>query len=127
MDEHRKKVFVVEDDEHISKVYEMKLSQVGLVSSFEKTGEGAVARIAAERPDLIVLDMMLPKKDGFAVLEEIKKDPTLAQIPVLVLSNLGQQSDRDHALELGAKEYLIKVEHSMQEVVDKVKQYLGIA
>jgi len=68
---------------------------------------------------------MLPKKDGFWVLEQMGKNPDLVKIPVVVLSNLGQQSDQDRALELGAKEYLVKVDTSIQDVVDKVKGYLG--
>ncbi len=119
-----KKIFIVEDDDHVSKVYELKFSKEGFETSFEKTGEDAVSRIAAEKPDLIILDLMLPKRNGFAILEEIKKNPDIASIPVLILSNLGQKGDQDRALALGAKEYLVKVNHSMQEVVDKAKSYL---
>lgn len=121
----KKKVMIVEDDEHISRVYEIKLDKEGIVSSLVRDGEEAVAKIVAEKPDLILLDLMIPKKDGFWVLGEIKKNSETAHIPVLVLSNLGQKSDQDRALELGAKEYLVKVDTSIQEVVDKVKGYLG--
>ncbi|MFA5997412.1 MAG: response regulator [Candidatus Paceibacterota bacterium] len=120
-----KKVMIVEDDEHISRVYEIKLAKEGLTSLTVRDGEEAVAKIASERPDLILLDLMLPKKDGFWVLEQMGKNPDLVKIPVVVLSNLGQQSDQDRALELGAKEYLVKVDTSIQDVVDKVKGYLG--
>ncbi|MCK9344630.1 MAG: response regulator [Candidatus Pacebacteria bacterium] len=125
MDENKKKVMIVEDDEHISRVYEIKLAKEGIVSSLARDGEEAVTKIIAEKPNLILLDLMIPKKDGFVVLEEIKKNPEVAGIPVVVLSNLGQQSDQDRALALGAKEYLVKVNTSIQEVVDKVKGYLA--
>jgi len=125
MDENKKKVMIVEDDEHISRVYEIKLAKEGIVSSLARDGEEAVTKIIAEKPNLILLDLMIPKKDGFVVLEEIKKNPEVAGIPVVVLSNLGQQSDQDRALALGAKEYLVKVNTSIQEVVDKVKNYLA--
>ncbi len=116
---------IVEDDEHISKVYEIKLAKEGIESSLAKDGEEAVAKITSEKPDLIILDLMIPKKDGFEVLEEIKKNPDTAGIPVIVLSNLGQQTDQDRALHLGANEYLVKVDNPIQEVINKVKGYLA--
>lgn len=115
---------IVEDDEHISKVYEIKIAKEGFATSLAVDGEEAVAKITAEKPDLILLDLMLPKKDGFGVLEEIKKNPELVNIPVIILSNLGQKSDQDRALALGANEYLVKVDYSIQEVIDKAKGYL---
>ena len=125
MDTNKKKVMIVEDDEHISKVYEIKLAKEGYATSLAVDGDEAVAKITSEKPDLILLDLMIPKKDGFGVLEDIKKVPELASIPVIVLSNLGQQSDQDRALGLGANEYLVKVDYPIQEVVDRIKGYLG--
>lgn len=120
-----KKVIIVEDDEHIAKVYEIKLAKEGIVASVARDGEEAVTKILTERPDLVILDLMVPKKDGFAVLEEIKRDQSVARIPVIVLSNLGQQKDQERAMALGASEYLIKVDYPIQEVINKVKGYLG--
>ena len=125
MDTNKKKVMIVEDDEHISKVYEIKLAKEGYATSLAVDGDEAVAKITSEKPDLILLDLMIPKKDGFGVLEDIKKVPELASIPVIVLSNLGQQSDQDRALGLGANEYLVKVDYPIQEEVDRIKGYLG--
>lgn len=124
MNETTKKVMIVEDDEHISKVYEIKFAKEGISTSVARDGEDAVVKITAEKPSLIILDLMIPKKDGFWVLEEIKKNPDLATIPVLVLSNLGQKSDQDRALGLGANEYLVKVDFSIQDIIEKVKGYL---
>lgn len=116
---------IVEDDEHISKVYEIKFAREGFAVSVARDGIEAVTKIAAEKPDIILLDLMVPKKDGFGVLEDIKKIPELVHIPVLVLSNLGQKSDQERALGLGANEYLVKVDHPIQDVVEKVKGYMA--
>ncbi len=125
MDSHpKKKILIIEDDEHIARVYSMKFAKEGYDTILAIDGEEGVEKIITEKPDLIVLDMMLPKKDGFFVLEEVKKNPALANVRILIISNLGQKTDQDRALALGANEYLVKVESSMQEVIDKVKSYL---
>lgn len=125
MDTNKKKIMVVEDDEHISKVYEIKFAKEGINVVLARDGEEAVVKITAEKPDVILLDLMIPKKDGFGVLEEIKKNPELVNIPVIILSNLGQKSDQDRALALGANEYLVKVDYSIQDVISKAMGYLG--
>lgn len=124
MDTNKKKIMVVEDDEHISKVYEIKFAKEGIDVVLARDGEEAVVKITAEKPDVILLDLMIPKKDGFGVLEEIKKNPELVNIPVIILSNLGQKTDQDRALALGANEYLVKVDYSIQDVINKAKGYL---
>lgn len=126
MDTPQKKVVIVEDDDHISKVYEIKFAKEGIKAVVARDGEEGVAVILAEKPDMIILDLMVPKKDGFAVLEEIKKSPDIVNTPVIVLSNLGQKVDQERALALGANEYLVKVNQPIQEIIDKVKNYLGI-
>ncbi|HAS85003.1 MAG TPA: response regulator [Candidatus Yonathbacteria bacterium] len=124
MDEHKKKILIIEDDEHVSRVYEMKFLKEGYNTVLVANGEQAVEKVKSERPNLIILDLMVPKKDGFAILEEIKKNPSTAGIPVLVLSNLGGKDDQKRAVELGANDYMVKVENSMQEVIDRAKSYL---
>ena len=123
-EKQKKKILIIEDDEHISRIYEAKFSQEGVETVVVQSGEEAVASVRKEEPNLIILDIMLPKKDGFMILEEIKQDSKLASIPVLVISNLGQESDKERAFELGAKEYMVKVEYPVQEVIDKIKEYL---
>lgn len=125
MKKNNKKVMIVEDDEHIAKVYQVMFVKDGIDTSLARDGEEAVKKITSEKPDLILLDLMLPKKDGFGVLEDIKKNPALAKIPVIVLSNLGQEKDQERALALGANEYLIKVNYPIQYIIDKVKGYLA--
>ncbi|MFZ2303609.1 MAG: response regulator [Minisyncoccia bacterium] len=124
MDEHKKKILIIEDDEHVSRVYEMKFSKEGYNTVLVASGDQAVEKVVSEKPNLIILDLMVPKKDGFVVLEEIKNNPNIANIPVLVLSNLGGKGDQERALAFGANEYMVKVENSMQEVIDRAKKYL---
>lgn len=124
MTQNKKKILVIEDDEHIAKVYEMKFAKEGYDVTLAFSGERGIEKLATERPDLIILDIMLPNKDGFFVLEELKKNPDFSVIPVLAISNLGQQKDQERAIALGAKEYLVKVEYSMREIIDRAKKYL---
>ncbi len=125
MAEGRKKVLIIEDDDHISKVYEIKLSKENVDTVVARDGEEGVKMVASEKPDLVLLDLMIPKKDGFTVLEEVKKTDLGKTIPILVLSNLGQQGDIERAVSMGAADYFIKVNLSIQEVIDKVKGYLN--
>lgn len=124
MPDTKKKLLIIEDDEHVSRVYDVKFTHEGYQTVFAKNGNEALEKIALEKPDLIILDLMIPGKDGFAVLEEVKQNQELAAIPIIILSNLGQPSDQERALALGAREYLVKVDYSMQEVINKVKSYL---
>jgi len=123
MNEIKKKILIVEDDEHILRIYELKFAKEGYTTSIVTSGDEAVGKIIAEKPDLIILDLMIPRKDGFEILEELKNNPETMAIPVLVLSNLGSEMDISRALGLGAIGYMIKVNHSFQEVVDNVKNY----
>ena len=124
MGEHKKKILIIEDDEHISRVYEMRFLKDGYNTVLVANGEQAVEKVTSEKPNLIILDLMVPRKDGFAILEEIKKNPSTASIPVLVLSNLGGKDDQKRALGLGANDYMVKVENSMQEVIERAKKFL---
>ena len=124
MENSKKKILVIEDDVHISKIYEMKFSKEGYDTVFLTTGDLALEKIHSDKPDLIVLDLMVPKKDGFTILEEIKEDPDLLKIPLIVLSNLGGSKDQERAMSLGANEYMVKVNYSMKEVVERAKSYL---
>lgn len=120
-----KNILIIEDDEQVARVYRVKLEQDGIKSATAGDGEEGLRKIISEKPDLVLLDLMLPKEDGFWVLEELKKKPELKKIPVIVLSNLGQKGDEERALGLGAKDYMIKTDVSIKEVVDKVKKFLG--
>jgi CheY-like chemotaxis protein len=87
-------------------------------------GEEALKRLETEKPDLVLLDLILPGIDGFEVLAKIKQDPSLTSIPVIILSNLGQKEDVDRGLKLGATDYLIKAYFTPKEIVEKVRGVL---
>ena len=118
------KILIVEDKKILSKVLEEKFKKENFNVSIAMDGEEVMSLAKKNNPDLILLDLILPKKSGFEVLGELKADPELKMIPVIVLSNLGQDEEIKNALSLGAVDYLVKTEHPINEVVEKVKQNL---
>ena len=118
-----KRILVIEDDEQISHVYSINLKKMGLDFEVLIDGEAGLKKASTWKPDLVLLDLMLQGKDGFWFLEERKKKPELMKIPVIVLSNLGQEQDKKRALDLGAAEYLVKADMSIKQVMDKVTEY----
>jgi DNA-binding response OmpR family regulator len=118
-------VLVVEDEGFLSQALRDNLEAANCVVDIVENGEDALQHINAHRPNLIILDLLLPKKDGFAVLEEVKKSPELRAIPVVVLSNLGGDAEIKRALELGANDYFVKSQHPIGVVVGRIKQYLS--
>ena len=117
------KILLIEDEEILGDVLKEKLEQEKFVVELARDGEDGLAK-AAQAPDLILLDLILPKKDGFEVLRQLKSNPTLKMIPVVVLSNLGQDEEIKKALQLGAVDYMVKAQHPIDEVVEKVKRQL---
>lgn len=120
----KSKVLLAEDDKFISKAYGNGLEQAGFEVFVAPDGIKAEKMIKEHKPDLVLLDLVLPEKDGFDVLKKIKKDKKLKDIPVLALSNLGQDSDIEKCKELGVEDYLVKTDYTMKKVVDKVRSYL---
>lgn len=118
------KIVLAEDDQFISRAYTDGLRRAGYEVVTAMDGNAAIAIIKAEKPDIILLDIIMPEKNGFEVIEEIKKDPELSAIPIIVLSNLGQDTDIQKGRDLGANDYFIKSNLSMAEVVAKVEQHL---
>ena len=118
------KILLSEDDKFISRAYTDGLTRAGFSVITAYDGEEALEKIKNENPDLILLDLIMPTKNGFEVLEEIKKDKELSKIPIVILSNLGQDTDIQKGRDLGAEDYLIKSNFSMSEVVGKIKKYL---
>lgn len=119
-----KKILFIEDEPTLQKSLEKALKERGyrLVSAID--GEAGVMVAKKEMPDLILLDLVLPKKDGFEVLEELKADEKTAKIPVIILTNLEGNQDVDRALELGATTYLVKANYELEDVVAKVEKIL---
>lgn len=118
-------VLLVEDDEMLHSMYIQKFTREGYEVLSGYNGAEGVQLAAEHKPDIILLDIIMPKMDGFAALKKIKKDPTTAEIPVILLTNLGQEEDIRKGKELGAADYFIKANHTPQEVVDKVKEVIG--
>jgi DNA-binding response OmpR family regulator len=118
-------LLLVEDDKFISRAYKDGLEREGFDVDTAFDGVEAMEKIRASSPSLVLLDLILPEKDGFAVLEEVRLDESLKHVPIIILSNLGQESDIEKGRSLGALDYLIKADVSMKDVIEKVKFHLA--
>ncbi len=116
-------ILVAEDDKFLMKIYQTKLAKEGFNVLAAHDGEEALKITETQTPKLILLDLIMPKKTGFEVLAELKKNPKTAGIPVLIFSNLGQNSDVEKGLQLGAADYVIKSNLSITEVIEKIRKY----
>lgn len=119
-------VLVVEDDVFLSGIYQKKFEMENFRVFTADNGEKAITEAKKKKPDIILLDILLPKLDGFAVLEKLKSDPEVKNIPVILLTNLGQKDDVEKGLEAGAADYLIKAHFKPSEVVEKVRSVLHL-
>lgn len=119
-----KKILFIEDEPALQETLGdfLRSSGFSVISAFDGLSGAEMAE--KEKPDLILLDLILPKKDGFEVLVDIKKNPTTAVIPVVVLTNLESAEDIDRALEGGASAYLVKTNYRLEDVLEKVKNLL---
>lgn len=120
-----KRLLIIEDEEIILELMRRKLIEEGYEVSVARNGEEGLKVMRQTKPNLILLDIVMPKIDGFGVMEEMGKDEDLKGIPVIIISNSGQPVDLDKARDLGAKDWLIKTEFDPQEVVDKVKKQIN--
>ncbi len=117
-------ILIVEDEEFLVRAIKDNLVSEGYTVSVAMDGDAVFDEIKKKKPSLILLDLLLPKKNGFDVLRDIKADPEWQLIPVIILSNFGDDSEIKRGLELGASDYFVKSQHPIQEVMDKVKEYL---
>lgn len=118
------KILIAEDDKFLSKILQTKLTKVGYSLILANDGQEAIDLARSEKPVLVLLDLIMPNKNGFEVLEEAKADPELSQIPIVILSNLGQDEDIKRGMDLGAKDYIVKANISIDKVVEKIDEYL---
>ena len=122
------KILIAEDEKILARVLKDEFESEGINVVLAETGKAAlkIMKSKANRPDLVLLDLLMPVMDGFAVLEEASKDKTnnLRDIPIVVLSNLGQDQEIKRAMNLGAIDYFVKAQHPILEVVERVKEYL---
>ena len=120
-----KTILVVEDEVALQDALKQSFEGAGytIVQAFD--GEEAAVKLTETKPDLVLLDLILPKKHGFDVLKEMKSNDATKHIPVLVLTNLEESEDVMKSIELGARGYLIKANYALKEVLAKVKEVLG--
>ena len=121
MADTKKNIMIIEDDKFLSSLIEARLEKDSFGVSQAFDGDEAIKLLREGKPDLIVLDLIMPKVSGFEVLEAISLDPQLNKIPVVILSNLAQDSDIEKAKSLGATEYFVKVRVSIDDLINKVR------
>ena len=120
-----KKVLIVEDDPMLSEIYTKKFEISGFEVSLAKTGLEAVESAKKIKPDLILLDLVLPEIDGFEVLKRIRQEDSLKEVKIIISSNLSQEDERQKAEDLGANGFITKASFTPQEMVNKVQEVLG--
>lgn len=120
-----KKILILEDEEILLHLLKKKLTQKGYQVLIARDGEEGSKLIREVIPDLILLDLLLPKKRGFEIMEELAKEEKLKEIPVIVISNSGEREELERAKNLGAKDWLIKTEFDPQRVIEKVVKQIG--
>jgi DNA-binding response OmpR family regulator len=122
---YMKKILFIEDESALQKTFGELLKQEGYEMFSALDGEVGLKLAETKKPDLILLDLILPRIHGFEVLKKIKENEETKNIPVIVLTNLERIEDVDRALELGATTYLVKARYSLEEVMEKIKKALG--
>ncbi|MDD4062391.1 MAG: response regulator [Candidatus Pacebacteria bacterium] len=115
------KILVVEDDKFLRELITQKLAREGYDVVGAVDGEDGVVKVKENKPDIVLLDLILPGIDGFEVLAKIKEDEELSDIPVIILSNLGQRDDVDRGIKLGATDFLIKAHFTPSEIIEKIE------
>ena len=119
------KILIIEDDFFLLSMYAAKFNLENFEVIIAEDGEKGLKLAFKELPDVILLDIFLPKKNGFDVLKELKSDESAKKIPVILLTNLSQKAEIEQGLSLGAEDYLIKAHFMPSEVVEKIKKVIG--
>jgi len=117
----QKQILLVEDDAFLVDIYTTKLNEEGFAVEVAKTGEEALKKLEKIKPDLILLDIVLPGIDGWEILKKVKADPKLKNIQVVILSNLGRKEEVEKGINLGSVKYLVKANYTPTEVVEEIK------
>lgn len=123
---HPKRILLVEDDDSLASVYTTRLQAEGFDIRRVADGEEALASARTYKPDLVVLDVMMPKVSGFDVLDILRNTPETANVKVIMLTALSQESDQERAKQLGADDYLVKSQVVISDVVDRIRHHLGV-
>jgi len=119
-------IVLVEDDPFLAEIYVLRLEREGFKVIHARSGEEGLKNVLETKPSLVLLDLVLPKMDGFSVLKELKANAATRAIPVVILTNLGEESDMEKGKKLGAADYVIKAHLTPSEVAKKVKQILNL-
>lgn len=122
--DRKKRILSIEDEPILQKIFTDMITKEGYEVISALDGEAGLQLARTKNPDLILLDLVLPKKHGFEVLRILKNDQKMKDIPIIVLTNLGEIQDIDRALNLGATTYLVKANYSLEEVIKKIKEEL---
>lgn len=121
-----KKILLIEDDPFLRNLMMIKLQKEGFNVSEAFDGEDGLAKASKIKPALVLLDLILPGIDGFEVLRQLKSNPALNSIPVIILSNLGSRTDIEKGVKMGAYDFMIKAHFTPEEIVEKIKNALAI-
>ena len=119
-----KKILLAEDDQFIVDIYTTKLKQAGFIVEVAEDGEEALKKIKEKKPDLLLLDIVLPTMNGWEILRAIRQSKDLKDLPVIILSNLYQKEEVERGMKFGVLKYMIKAHHTPSEVVEEVKKVL---
>lgn len=119
-----KTILLVEDEPLLANLLKQRLEKEGFTVTLSRDGDEALKVLKTSRPHLILLDIILPKVSGFELMETLKADPEFQKAPIIIISNLGQESDVAKGQSLGAIEYFVKAQVSIEELVDHVKKFL---
>lgn len=123
----QKRILLVEDDDALASVYLVRLEAEGFDVRRVANGEDALAAAISYKPDLVLLDVMMPKVSGFDVLDILRNTPETANLKIIILTALSQESDKQRAVQLGVDDYLVKSQVVITDVIERIKQHLGIA
>lgn len=122
---HPKRILLVEDDDSLANVYVTRLQSEGFEVRRTANGEEALATALSYHPDLVVLDVMMPKVSGFDVLDILRNTPETANLKIIMLTALSQESDKERAQSLGADDYLVKSQVVIADVIERIRHHLG--
>jgi len=119
-----KKILIIEDEKILAGMYKEKFEMEGFEVDLAFDGKEGLEKTKKLKPDLILLDILLPEENGVSFLKKLKEDPEISKIPVVAFSNYDDPQTKRETLELGVKEYLIKTNYTPKEIIEKIKEYL---
>lgn len=118
------KILVVEDEKLLGEMYRDKFTEAGFDVEWLNSAEEAIEYLEKKIPDLVLLDILLPRENGLSVLRRIKENPKLAKLPVIAFSNFDDKEIKMEALKLGVKDYLLKTDYTPNQIIEKIREYI---